>query len=51
MKGENNKRISNKKQLNSLNPKNDSQINENYYGEEDNTSTQIVTNYYYEPDK
>lgn len=51
MKTKNNKIRSNKEQLNSLNLKNNPEINSNYYGDEDNISTQIVTNYYYAPDK
>ncbi|EPY2271442.1 hypothetical protein ACXAUS_000225 [Clostridium sporogenes] len=51
MKTKNNKIRSNKEQLNSLDLKNNPEINSNYYSYEDNISTQIVTNYYYKPDK
>ncbi len=51
LKTKNNKIKSNKEQLNSLNLKNNPEINSNYYGDDDNISTQIVTNYYYTPDK
>jgi hypothetical protein len=42
---------SDRKQAKSLNPKNEVEIDSNYYGDDENISTQIVTNYYYMPHK
>ncbi|NFL48967.1 hypothetical protein FDB94_10740 [Clostridium botulinum] len=51
METKENKIRGNKEQVNSLDLKNNPEINSNYYGDDDNISTQIVTNYYYTPDK
>lgn len=40
-----------RKQTRSLNPENEALIDSNYYGDDRNISTQIVTNYYYTPHK
>lgn len=38
-----------REQINSLDPKDNVDSNSQYYGDEDNRSAQIVTNYYYRP--
>lgn len=38
-----------RKQVKSLDPKDDATINEGYFGDDEDRSTQIVTNYYYSP--
>jgi hypothetical protein len=38
-----------REQSKSLDPKDEVEINSEYYGDEDNISSQTVTNYYYSP--
>lgn len=40
-----------RRQFKNLNPDNEVEIDSNYYGDDENISTQIVTNYYYTPHK